>query len=151
VRFERVAFGYQPERPILHEVDFTIPAGRKVAVIGPSGAGKSTLARLLFRFYDVTGGRIAIDGQDLQSVRAAIGIVPQDTVLFNDTLFYNIAYGDPAAGQDAVERAAQLAHLDGFIASLPDGYDTVVGERGLKLSGWSSTKPRRASTPNRNG
>jgi ATP-binding cassette subfamily B protein len=140
VRFERVAFGYQPERPILHEVDFTIPAGRKVAVIGPSGAGKSTLARLLFRFYDVTGGRIAIDGQDLrdvtqQSVRAAIGIVPQDTVLFNDTLFYNIAYGDPAAGQDAVERAAQLAHLDGFIASLPDGYDTVVGERGLKLSG----------------
>ena len=140
VRFERVAFGYQPERPILHEVDFTIPAGRKVAVIGPSGAGKSTLARLLFRFYDVTGGRILIDGQDLrevtqQSLRAAIGIVPQDTVLFNDTLFYNIAYGDPAADRAAVERAARMAHLDGFIASLPDGYETVVGERGLKLSG----------------
>ncbi len=140
VRFERVAFGYQPERPILHEVDFTIPAGRKIAVIGPSGAGKSTLARLLFRFYDVNGGRITIDGQDLRevtqaSVRAAIGIVPQDTVLFNDTLYYNIAYGDPAAGRAAVEHAARLAHLDRFIASLPDGYETVVGERGLKLSG----------------
>jgi ATP-binding cassette subfamily B protein len=140
VRFENVAFAYQPERPILRDVDFTIPAGSKVAVIGPSGAGKSTLARLLFRFYDVTGGRITIDGQDLRevtqaSLRAAIGIVPQDTVLFNDTLYYNIAYGDPQAPADAVERAASLAHLDGFIASLPDGYQTVVGERGLKLSG----------------
>jgi len=140
VRFENVAFAYQPERPILRDVDFTIPAGRKVAVIGPSGAGKSTLARLLFRFYDVTGGRITLDGQDLRevtqaSLRAAIGIVPQDTVLFNDSLYYNIAYGHPDADRAAVERAARLAHLDGFIATLPDGYDTVVGERGLKLSG----------------
>ena len=140
VRFEHVAFGYQPERPILDDVDFAIPAGRKVAVIGPSGAGKSTLARLLFRFYDVTGGRITVDGQDLRevtqaSLRAAIGIVPQDTVLFNDTLYYNIAYGDPRAGRERIERAARLAHLDAFIATLPDGYDTVVGERGLKLSG----------------
>jgi len=140
VRFEAVEFAYQPERPILRGVDFTIPAGHKVAVIGPSGAGKSTLARLLFRFYDVTGGRITVDGQDLRevtqaSLRAAIGIVPQDTVLFNDTLYYNIAYGDPAADRTAIEHAAQLAHLDRFIATLPDGYDTVVGERGLKLSG----------------
>jgi len=140
VRFEAVEFAYQPERPILRGVDFTIPAGHKVAVIGPSGAGKSTLARLLFRFYDVTGGRITVDGQDLRevtqaSLRAAIGIVPQDTVLFNDTLYYNIAYGDPAADRNAIEHAAQLAHLDRFIATLPDGYDTVVGERGLKLSG----------------
>jgi ATP-binding cassette subfamily B protein len=140
IRFADVHFGYQPERTILRGVDFGVPAGSKVAVIGPSGAGKSTLARLLFRFYDVTGGAITLDGQDLRevtqaSLRAAIGIVPQDTVLFNDTLYYNIAYGDPAADRAAVERAARMAHLDAFVAALPDGYDTVVGERGLKLSG----------------
>ena len=140
VRFESVDFGYQSGRPILHGVDFTIEPGRKVAVIGPSGAGKSTLARLLFRFWDPDGGRIAIDGQDLRdcpqdSVRAAIGIVPQDTVLFNDTLAYNIGYGAPDATRADIERAARLADIERFIASLPDGYDTVVGERGLKLSG----------------
>ncbi|HEY5791321.1 MAG TPA: ABC transporter ATP-binding protein/permease [Gammaproteobacteria bacterium] len=140
VRFAAVDFAYQPERPILHGIDLAIPPGHKVAVIGPSGAGKSTLARLLFRFYDVTGGAITLDGQDLRevtqaSLRAAIGIVPQDTVLFNDTLYYNIAYGNPAADRAAVERAASLAHLDRFIRGLPDGYETLVGERGLKLSG----------------
>jgi ABC-type transport system involved in Fe-S cluster assembly fused permease/ATPase subunit len=121
-------------------VSFEIPAGRKVAVVGPSGSGKSTLARLLFRFYDVQGGRITIDGQDLRevtqgSVRRAIGIVPQDTVLFNDTIEYNIAYGQPGAGREQVEAAARAAHIHGFIASTPKGYDTIVGERGLKLSG----------------
>jgi ATP-binding cassette subfamily B protein len=140
VRFDRVSFGYDPERPILHEVSFTIPAGHKLAVVGPSGAGKSTLARLLFRFYDVTSGRILINGQDLRAVtqhslRAAVGIVPQDTVLFNDTLRYNIAYARPGADQQAVEAAARAANIHDFISRLPQGYDTVVGERGLKLSG----------------
>ena len=140
VRFERVSFAYDPSRPILHEVDFTIPAGHKVAVVGPSGAGKSTLARLLFRFYEVSAGRVLINGQDVRevtqdSLRAAIGIVPQDTVLFNDTLLYNIAYARPGADRDAVVEAARMANLHAFISALPQGYDTVVGERGLKLSG----------------
>ena len=140
VRFERVDFGYTPQRQILFGVDFTVPAGKKVAVVGHSGAGKSTLSRLLFRFYDVTGGRILIDDQDIrevtqQSLRRAIGIVPQDTVLFNDTIYYNIAYGNPEAERSAVLEAARMAHLDHFIESLPEGYDTQVGERGLKLSG----------------
>ncbi len=140
VRFEHVAFAYDAERPILHDVSFTIPAGHKVAVVGPSGAGKSTLARLLFRFYDIGGGRILINGQDVRTVtqdslRASIGIVPQDTVLFNDTLYYNIAYARTGATRTEVERAAQLANIHGFIAALPKGYDSIVGERGLKLSG----------------
>ncbi len=140
VKFEGVSFRYNPDRQILFDVGFEIPAGNKVAVVGPSGSGKSTLARLLFRFYEVSDGSILIDGQDikqvtLDSLRAAIGIVPQDTVLFNDTISYNIRYGNTGASDDAVRRAAQLAHLDRFIESLPQGYDTVVGERGLKLSG----------------
>ncbi len=140
VRFESVDFSYDPRRPILRQVDFEIPPGHKVAVVGPSGAGKSTLSRLLFRFYDVNGGRILINGQDVRtvtqrSVRAAIGIVPQDTVLFNDTVYYNIAYGRPGASRDEVIRAAQAAHIHDFISNLPDGYDALVGERGLKLSG----------------
>lgn len=140
VRFEQVEFAYRAERGILHGVDFTIPAGRRVAVVGPSGSGKSTLARLLFRFFDVDAGAIRIDGRDIReldsaSLRAAIGIVPQDTVLFNDTIEYNIRYGRPDAGAQAVRRAATLAQLDDFIDTLPDGYDTLVGERGLKLSG----------------
>ncbi|HNQ03973.1 MAG TPA: ABC transporter ATP-binding protein/permease [Thiobacillaceae bacterium] len=140
VRFEAVRFAYDPRRPILQDIGFTIPAGRKLAVVGSSGAGKSTLSRLLFRFYDVSGGRILIDGQDIRqvtqaSLRAAIGMVPQDTVLFNDSLYHNLAYGRPEARRDEVMAAARAAHLDGFIATLPDGYETVVGERGLKLSG----------------
>ena len=140
VRFEHVSFAYDPARPILHDVSFEIPAGRTVAVVGPSGAGKSTLARLLYRFYDVTGGAIRIDGQDLRAVtqhslRKAIGIVPQDTVLFNDTVGYNIAYGRPGASQAEVEGAARAAHIHEFIAATPKGYETMVGERGLKLSG----------------
>ncbi len=140
LRFEDVRFGYEAEREILHGLSFEIPAGQTVAVVGPSGAGKSTLARLLFRFYDVSGGRITIDGQDIRAVtqkslRDAIGIVPQDTVLFNDTVEYNIAYGRPGAGRAEVEAAAQTAHIHRFIASTPKGYDTMVGERGLKLSG----------------
>jgi ATP-binding cassette subfamily B protein len=140
VRFEHVNFAYRPDRPILHDVSFSIPAGHKVAVVGGSGAGKSTLARLLFRFYDTGSGRIAIDGQDIRevtqaSLRSAIGVVPQDTVLFNDTIYYNIAYGRPDASREEVEQAARLAHLDTFIKQLPDGYDTKVGERGLKVSG----------------
>jgi ABC-type transport system involved in Fe-S cluster assembly fused permease/ATPase subunit len=140
VRFEDVRFGYDADREILHGVSFEIPAGKTVAVVGPSGAGKSTLARLLFRFYDVNGGRILIDGQDIRgvtqkSLRAAIGIVPQDTVLFNDTVEYNIGYGRPGARRDEIEAAAKAAHIHPFIASTPKGYDTMVGERGLKLSG----------------
>ncbi|MCK7543593.1 ABC transporter ATP-binding protein/permease [Marinobacter bryozoorum] len=140
VRFESVRFGYQPDRTILHDVSFEIPAGHKVAVVGASGAGKSTLARLLFRFFDVDGGRITIDGQDIRTVtqdslRSAIGVVPQDTVLFNDTLYQNLAYGRPGASEEEVRRAAKLAHLDHFIETLPQGYQTRVGERGLKLSG----------------
>ncbi len=140
VCFDAVRFGYQPERPILRGVSFRIPAGHRVAVVGPSGAGKSTLARLLFRFFDVDAGAIRIDGQDIrevtqESLRQAIGIVPQDTVLFNDTIFYNIAYARPSATREQVVEAARLADLHDFIASLPQGYDTVVGERGLKLSG----------------
>ena len=150
VRFENVAFAYEPARPILHQISFEIPSGKTVAVVGPSGSGKSTLARLLFRFYDVgaggTGGargvdgRITINGQDIRSVtqaslRQAIGIVPQDTVLFNDTVEYNIAYGRPGATRTEVEDAARAARIHTFITSTPGGYDTMVGERGLKLSG----------------
>ena len=150
VRFENVAFAYEPARPILHQISFEIPSGKTVAVVGPSGSGKSTLARLLFRFYDVgaggeggsvgSGGRITINGQDIRSVtqaslRQAIGIVPQDTVLFNDTVEYNIAYGRPGATRAEVEDAARAARIHTFISSTPGGYDTMVGERGLKLSG----------------
>jgi len=140
VRVEHVDFGYEPNRQILHDVTFTIPAGHNVAVVGPSGSGKSTLARLFYRFYDVDGGRITIDGQDIRSVRqdslrAAIGIVPQDTVLFNDSIEYNIAYGRAGASHDEIVAAAQLAQIHDFIARLPEGYATPVGERGLKLSG----------------
>jgi len=140
VRFENVSFAYDPARPILHDVSFEIPAGKTVAVVGPSGAGKSTLARLLYRFYDVGGGAIRIDGQDLRaitqhSLRKAIGIVPQDTVLFNDTVAYNIAYGRPGATQAEIEGAARAARIHDFIAGTPKGYETMVGERGLKLSG----------------
>jgi len=140
VRFEHVDFGYEAARPILQDVSFEIPSGRTVAVVGPSGAGKSTLARLLYRFYDVSGGRVTIDGQDLRevtqaSLRASIGIVPQDTVLFNDTVAYNIAYGKPGSSQAEVEAAAKAARIHAFIASTPKGYATMVGERGLKLSG----------------
>ncbi|EKN3453399.1 ABC transporter ATP-binding protein/permease, partial [Yersinia enterocolitica] len=140
VRFDSVSFGYDPRRPILNKVSFTIPAGKTVAVVGASGAGKSTLSRLLFRFYDVTDGAIYIDDQDVRNVtqaslREVIGIVPQDTVLFNDTLRYNIAYGRTSSSFAEIERAAKLAHIHDFIISLPDGYETRVGERGLKLSG----------------
>ena len=140
VAFSHVSFAYDPARPILHDISFEIPAGKTVAVVGPSGSGKSTLARLLFRFYDVQQGQILIAGQDIKqvtqaSVRQAIGIVPQDTVLFNDTVEYNIAYGQPGATRAQVEEAAQSAHIHRFIAATPKGYDTMVGERGLKLSG----------------
>ena len=140
VRFESVHFAYEPDRAILHGVSFEIPAGKTVAVVGPSGSGKSTLARLLFRFYDVGSGAITVDGQDIRrvtqsSVRKALGIVPQDTVLFNDTVRYNIAYGRTDATQFEVEQAAKAARIHDFIASTPKGYDTKVGERGLKLSG----------------
>ena len=140
VRFRDVGFGYDPRRPILAGIDFTIPAGKTLAIVGPSGAGKSTIARLLFRFWDAEEGAIEIDGEDIrgitqESLRRAIGVVPQDTVLFNDTIFYNIAYGRPGASRQEVEAAARLARIDDFVKSLPDGYDTMVGERGLKLSG----------------
>src|SRR5439155_1260217 len=139
VRFEHVDFAYEPNRQILFDVSFTIPAGRTIAVVGPSGSGKSTLARLLYRFYDVTSGRITVDRQDLRAVqqaslRAAIGIVPHDTVLFNDSIEYNIAYGRPGATHEEIVAAARLAQIHDFVASLPEGYDTPVGERGLKLS-----------------
>jgi len=138
--FDRVDFGYDPRRPILHQVSFTVPPGRTVAIVGPSGAGKSTISRILFRFYDVSAGRVLIDGQDIRgvtqaSLRAAIGIVPQDTVLFNDTIRYNIRYGRADASDAEVAEAARLAHIDRFVGDLPDGWDSMVGERGLKLSG----------------
>ncbi|WP_374349328.1 ABC transporter ATP-binding protein/permease [Chitinimonas sp.] len=140
VRFEAVDFGYDPKRQILRKVDFAIPAGHTVAVVGSSGAGKSTLSRLLFRFYDVSAGGISINGQDVRgltqaSLRAHIGIVPQDTVLFNDSIYYNIAYGKPGASREEIIEAARSAHILDFIERLPDGWDTTVGERGLKLSG----------------
>jgi ATP-binding cassette subfamily B protein len=140
VRFENVSFAYEPARPILQGLSFEIPAGQTIAVVGPSGAGKSTLARLLYRFYDVNAGRITIAGEDIRqltqaSLRRAIGIVPQDTVLFNDTVAYNIAYGRPGASQEDIEGAARAARIHDFIASTPKGYETMVGERGLKLSG----------------
>ena len=140
VEFSHVDFAYNPDRQILRDVSFNIPAGEKIAIVGPSGSGKSTLARLLFRFYDIDGGVIRIDGQDIRqatqaSVRKVIGIVPQDTVLFNDTIKYNIQYAKPDATEQEIIRAAKMAHIHDFISRLPQGYDTVVGERGLKLSG----------------
>lgn len=140
IRFDHVSFAYEPSRPILHDLSFEIPPGKTVAVVGPSGAGKSTLARLLFRFYDIGAGSIQIDGQDIRqvtqaSLRRAIGIVPQDTVLFNDTVAYNIGYGRSGATQAEIEAAARAARIHDFIAATPKGYDTMVGERGLKLSG----------------
>src|SRR3990170_450486 len=140
VKFEDLRFAYDPDREILKGVDLDVPPGSSLAVVGPSGAGKSTLARLMFRFYDPTGGRITIDGKDIAkatqaSLRSAIGIVPQDTVLFNDSIGYNIGYGREGSTQAEVEEAARGASIDGFIASLPMGYEAMVGERGLKLSG----------------
>ena len=140
VRFDNVSFHYDERRPILKDISFVIPAGTITAVVGQSGAGKSTLARLLFRFYDVQSGTLLLDGQDIRrvtqaSLRQAIGIVPQDTVLFNDTIAYNIAYGDPLASTEDVHAAARAAQMENFIEHLPDGYETQVGERGLKLSG----------------
>ena len=140
ISFENVHFAYDEERPILKGISFNIPAGKTVAIVGPSGAGKSTISRLIFRFYDITSGRIAIDGQDIQAVtqeslRRALGMVPQDTVLFNDTITYNIGYGRPGASMADIVEAAKLAQIHDFVLSFPKGYDTVVGERGLKLSG----------------
>ena len=140
IRFENVSFAYDPERQILKGVSFEVPAGKMVAIVGPSGAGKSTISRILFRFYELTSGRVLIDGEDIRdvtqaSLRAAIGMVPQDTVLFNDTIFYNIRYGRPEANNAQVREAARLAQIHDFIMTLPQGYDSLVGERGLKLSG----------------
>ncbi|MCU7940521.1 MAG: ABC transporter ATP-binding protein/permease [gamma proteobacterium symbiont of Bathyaustriella thionipta] len=140
VRFDHVDFGYQPERQILYQVSFEIPAGKKLAVVGPSGAGKSTLSRLLFRFYDVDNGSVSIDGQTIrdvtqESLRQTVGIVPQDTVLFNESIYHNIVYARPDATEDDVIQAAKMANIHDFISALPDGYNTIVGERGLKLSG----------------
>jgi len=140
VKFDDVHFAYDPQRQILKGISFEVPAGRSVAIVGPSGAGKSTISRLLYRFYDVQQGAITIDGQDVRdvtqkSLRAVIGMVPQDTVLFNDTIRYNIRYGRPDATDAEVERAAEMAQIGDFIRSLPEGFETMVGERGLKLSG----------------
>ena len=140
IRFERVSFRYGGGREVLRDIDFHVPGGRMVAVVGPSGAGKSTIARLLLRFYDPAGGRILIDGADIKTVtlaslRAVMAVVPQDTVLFNETIGYNIGYGRPHADREEIARAAKIARLDGFIAQHPQGYDILVGERGLKLSG----------------
>jgi ATP-binding cassette subfamily B protein len=140
IKFNNVVFAYDPERIVLKGISFTVPAGKTVAVVGPTGAGKSTLSRILYRFYDITGGSVTIDGQDLRdvkqtSLRAAIGIVPQDTVLFNDTIRYNIAYGRIGANKAEIKDAARMAQVDRFIQELPMGYDSMVGERGLKLSG----------------
>lgn len=140
VRFDNVKFAYDPQRPILKGVSFEVPAGKTVAIVGPSGAGKSTLSRLLYRFYDIQGGSISIDGQDIrdvtqESLRAVIGMVPQDTVLFNDTIAYNVRYGRITATEEEVRNAAELAQIGSFIQSLPEGYNAMVGERGLKLSG----------------
>ncbi|CAN0356289.1 unnamed protein product, partial [Phaeothamnion confervicola] len=140
IRFEDVAFRYEPDRPILNGLSFEVPAGKMVAIVGPSGAGKSTISRILMRFYDIAGGRVTIDGQDIRdvtqtSLRGAMGVVPQDTVLFNDTIRYNIQYGREGATPAEVENAARLAQIDNLIRLLPEGYETMVGERGLKLSG----------------
>jgi ATP-binding cassette subfamily B protein len=140
VKFENVSFAYDPDRPILKNISFEVPAGKMVAIVGPSGAGKSTISRILFRFYELSGGRVSIDGQNIQdvtqaSLRAAIGMVPQDTVLFNDTIEYNIRYGKPDASVAEVREAARLAQIDDFVMTLPQGYHALVGERGLKLSG----------------
>ncbi len=140
IRFDNVSFVYDADRPILQNVSFEVPAGKMVAIVGPSGAGKSTISRILFRFYDIQGGAVTIDGQDIRdvtqkSLRAAIGVVPQDTVLFNDNIYYNIRYGRPEASEDEIIEAAKLAQIDSFVKTLPQGYKTQVGERGLKLSG----------------
>jgi ABC-type transport system involved in Fe-S cluster assembly fused permease/ATPase subunit len=140
IKFENVCFSYDPERQILKNISFEVPAGRMVAIVGPSGAGKSTISRILFRFYELSGGRVLIDGQNISdvtqaSLRAAIGMVPQDTVLFNDTIEYNVRYGRPQASEREVRNAARLAQIHEFIMTLPQGYDALVGERGLKLSG----------------
>jgi len=140
IKFDNVVFSYDPERVVLKGISFTVPAGKTVAVVGPSGAGKSTISRILYRFYDIKSGSVTIDGQDIRdvtqtSLRAAIGIVPQDTVLFNDTVKYNIAYGRIGANESEIKEAARLAQIDKFITLLPMGYESMVGERGLKLSG----------------